>query len=122
MTLYNTPLLPPWLDPLNRVASTVFPAGYRGSIETFFYVFYFFIKNFSKKFFELQPDLKNFRKNNLKNIFFSEKKVGFLLFFSTFFDPLFPVFLPDFMKTHIFIKKRPYRDHQKKVLFFVFSG
>ena len=66
--------------------------------------------------------MQNFRRNNVKHFFFSEKKVGFLLFFSRYCTLFFSVFLPDFPKSSIFCQKRILVDSTKKVSFSAFSG
>ena len=102
LDLLYQPSFYPCADPLNRVKHIVYTGVYRGSVETFFSIFNFYPKNFSKNMSALQPDLKNFRWNNVEHFFFSEKKVGFSLFFSICNVLFFSVFLPDFPKTSIF--------------------
>ena len=116
------PFFEPCVDPSNRVKHIVYTGVHRGCLQTFFLFFIFILKIFSKKLFSPQPDLQNFRRNNCKHFFFSEKKVGFLLFFSRYYTLFFSVFLPDFPKSSIFCQKRILVDPTKKVSFSAFSG
>ena len=100
----------------------IYTGVHRGCLQTFFLFFIFILKIFSKKLCSPQPDLQNFRRNNFKHFFFSEKKVGFLLFFSRYYTFFFSVFLPDFPKSSIFCQKRILVDPTKKVSFSAFSG